>query len=161
MIRVLVVDGDKKNCAIFAEAELHLGYELSVRHTLSDCLEAVRTNPPDIIFIDSDLSDGNSIGHLDKLQRCPSVPTIIVMATRGTPEDAERAIRNGAWDYIQKPAGLRETTSRLSRAIQYRGELKNRNKKMRSSVMALSATVRRCAPRWISSSRLRNPTSTF
>lgn len=129
MIRMLVVDCEKQNCAIFAEAALHLGYELSVRHTLSDCLEAVRTNPPDIIFIASDLSDGNSIGDLDKLHRCPSAPTIIVMATRGTPEDAERAIRNGAWDYIQKPAGLRETTSRLSRAIQYRGELKNRNKK--------------------------------
>lgn len=128
MIRILVVDGEMPSCAMFTEAAVRLGCELSFRHTLSDCLEAMKKNSPDIIFIDSNLSDGNSISVLDKLQRSSSVPTIIVMTTRGDPENAERAIRNGAWDYIQKPATLNETVSRLSRAIQYRGQVANRNK---------------------------------
>ncbi|MBP1747620.1 MAG: Two-component, sigma54 specific, transcriptional regulator, Fis family [Deltaproteobacteria bacterium] len=129
MIRVLVVDGEMANCARFAEAALRLGYELTSRHSLHDCLEAIASNSPDIIFIDSDLPDGDPIGDLDRIQRCSSSPTVIVMTARGTPEDAERAIRNGAWDYIQKPAALKEAISRLSRAIQYRGEFKNGNRK--------------------------------
>ncbi len=129
MIKVLVVDKEGSNCRIFAEAATRLGNELSFRHSLNDCLESLKTDPPDVIFIDSDLPDGNPIGDLDKLQRCPSVPTIIVMTARGTPENAESAIRNGAWDYIQKPEGVKEAISRLSRAVQYRREFRNGNRK--------------------------------
>lgn len=145
MIKVLVVDGELSSCAMFAEAALRLGHELSLRHTLSDCLEVIRTNPPDLIFIESDLSDGNSIDDLDKLQACPSAPTITVMTRHGTPENAERAIRNGAWDYIQKPAGLRETVSRLSRVIQYRAELHNatrKNEVKRNGIVGNSPAMR-------------------
>jgi len=129
MIRVLVVDGEMSSCTMFAEVAERLGHELSFGHTLWDCIEAIRTNPPDIIFINSDLSDGSPLDDLDTLHRCSSAPTIIVMTKHGTAENAEKAIRNGAWDYIEKPAGLRETASRLSRAIQYRGELQNASRK--------------------------------
>lgn len=128
-MRVLVVDGENPSRAMFTEAAIRLECELLFRHTLGGCLESMKTKPSDIVFIESHLSDGDAIPDLDKLQRSPSMPTIIVMTANGSPENAERAIRNGAWDYIQKPATLNEAVARLSRAIQYRGQVTNRNRK--------------------------------
>jgi two-component system, NtrC family, response regulator len=129
MLRILIIDGELPRCTLFSQAAVRLGCELSFRHTLSDCLEAVNNNAPDIVFIDAILPDGNSIDSLDQLQRSPSLPTVIVMTARGNPESAEKAIRNGAWDYITKPGSLKETVSCLSRAIQYRSQVVHRNGK--------------------------------
>jgi two-component system, NtrC family, response regulator len=125
MIRVLIVEEDDSNCSLFAEAGLHLGYSMSFGHTLHECLEKIRSASPDIIFIDAHLPDGDAIDILDILHGSLSSPTVIVMTSHGTPESAERAIRNGAWDYIKKPASLKEMTSRLSRAAVYRKERQN------------------------------------
>ncbi len=148
MLKILVIDGEFPSCTLFTQAAVRLGCELSFLHTLSDCLEAVGNNHnsgPDIIFIDSVLPDGNSIDCLDQLQGSASQPTVIVMTTCGDPESAERAIRKGAWDYINKPAGLKETVSRLSRAIQYRGQVTHRsgnNEIKRNGIVGNSPAMR-------------------
>ncbi len=40
----------------------------------------------------------------------------------GDPEGAETAIKNGAWDYIQKPVTTAEMSRKLNRAMSYRSE---------------------------------------
>ncbi len=122
MIRVLVIDGERETCEMLAGCALSLGYDVSTGQTLSECLEKVISNPPDVIFIDGQLPDGSPLEALDVIHAAPSSPTVIIMAAGGTPESAEKAIRNGAWDYIPKPASMKEMTARLSRVAQYRRE---------------------------------------
>ncbi len=125
MIQVLIVDGERSSCAMLAESALRLGHEVSVGHTFSECLEKLKSSPPDVVFIDAELPDGNALDALNRVHEAPSSPTVVVMTTHGTPESAERAIRNGAWDYIPKPVSMKEMTLRLSRAVQYRREHHN------------------------------------
>jgi len=123
MIRVLIIDGESPTREVLAGCALGLGYDVSTGQTLSECLEKVASNPPDVVFIDAQLPDGSPLDILDTIHAVPSSPTVIVMTTNGSPENAERAIRSGAWDYIRKPASMKEMTARLTRVVQYRREL--------------------------------------
>ena len=46
----------------------------------------------------------------------------------GDPDGAELAIRNGAWDYIEKPSSVQNMLLPLVRALQYRDEKRARNR---------------------------------
>ncbi len=122
MIRVLIIDGEGPASEMLAGCALHLGYDVSTGHTISECLKKVASNPPDVIFIDAELPDGSPLDILDEIHAAPSSPTVIILADSGTAESAERAIRNGAWDYTRKPASVKEMTACLTRVAQYRRE---------------------------------------
>jgi two-component system NtrC family response regulator len=49
-----------------------------------------------------------------------------MITASGDQNGAELAIRNGAWDYIQKPASVHDMTLPIIRAIQYREERKGK-----------------------------------
>ncbi|MEN6615606.1 MAG: sigma-54 dependent transcriptional regulator [Syntrophorhabdus sp.] len=145
MIRVLFVDEDNSSRALLAEAALQTGHTMVFGNTLQDCLDKVKVNSPDIIFINAHLPDGQAVDILDMLHRAPSSPTVVVMAKRGNPEDAEQAIRNGAWDYIKKPASAKEMAARLSRAAIYREERQNNKRNVeikRNGIVGNSPAMR-------------------
>ncbi len=145
MIRILIVDGERSSCAMLAESAIRLGYDVSTRHTLSEGLEKIQSDPPDVVFIDAHQSDGSALDNLDVIHSAPSSPTVVIMTTCGTPECAERAIRSGAWDYIPKPLSIKEMTARVSRAVQYRSERQNNRRKMeikRNGIVGNSPAMR-------------------
>ena len=47
---------------------------------------------------------------------------MIIITGRGDPDGAELAIKNGAWDYIQKSSSTKEMLLPFVRALQYREE---------------------------------------
>jgi DNA-binding NtrC family response regulator len=102
MIRVLIIDGEGPASEMLAGCALHLGYDVSTGHTISECLKKVASNPPDVIFIDADCpTEARSISWMRSMpprhrRRSSS------WLTAEQRESAERAIRNGAWDYTRK-----------------------------------------------------------
>jgi two-component system NtrC family response regulator len=145
MIRVLVIDGEKPTCDMLAGCALRLGYDVSTGQTLSECIEKVAANPPDVVFLDSELPDGSPMEILDEIHAAPSSPTVIIMAAGGSPESAERAIRSGAWDYIRKPSSMKEMTACLSRVAQYRREHRDGDRTAeikRNGIVGNSPTMR-------------------
>ncbi len=145
MIRVLIIDGDRPTCEVLAGCALRLGYDVSMGCTLTECIEKAASNPPDVVLIDAQLPDGSPLDILAAIHALPSSPTTIIMATGGSPESAERAIRNGAWDYIRKPASMKEMTACLTRVAQYRREHRCNDRTAeikRNGIVGNSATMR-------------------
>lgn len=122
MARVLIVDDDEAICKVLSDMIAGLGHEVSVGHTLRECLEELEIRPPDVVFLDVRLPDGNSLEVLPKIREAVSSPTIIVMTAYGDSKGAEIAIRHEVWDYIPKPSSVRELTLPLLRALQHREE---------------------------------------
>ena len=54
-----------------------------------------------------------------------SAPEIIVITGLGDPDEAECAIRTGAWDYLEKPASFEAIKLPILRALEYRTERRN------------------------------------
>jgi len=76
----------------------------------------------DVVFLDVRLPDGNGLDVLPEIRRSLSSPEVIIMTGLGDPDGAELAIKNGAWDYIEKPASIDKMRLPLIRALEFRNE---------------------------------------
>jgi two-component system NtrC family response regulator len=109
-----------------------MGHEPASAATLKDGVEKAAVEDWDVVFLDIRMPDGNGLEALPKLRELPSRPEVIIITGSGDPDGAELAIKNGAWDYIEKSSSIREISLPFVRALEYRAE-----KKMRKPVAAL------------------------
>jgi two-component system NtrC family response regulator len=124
MASVLIIDDDPVVCDILLNIINDMGHSVTCSHTLSGGLHEVATGKHDLILLDVGLPDGNGLDAIALIQETEPAPQIIIITASGDKNGAELAIRNGAWDYIQKPASVHDMTLPIIRAIQYREERK-------------------------------------
>lgn len=122
MAKVLIIDDDEMFGEMLAEMVKTLGYESQVALTLREGLRAARTGEFDVVFLDVRLPDGSGLELVPQFRETPSSPEVIIITGAGDPDGAELAILNGAWDYIEKQASLKQMYLPLVRALQYRRE---------------------------------------
>jgi two-component system NtrC family response regulator len=68
------------------------------------------------------MPDGSGLDILPAIRGTPSSPEVIIITGFADPDGAELAVKNGAWDYIEKPSSVQEIVLPLVRALQYREE---------------------------------------
>jgi len=122
MAKVLIIDDDKLICDWIANVVTELGHSSFYAHTLKEGLRKAQTEPFDIVFIDVRLPDGSGLDIIPKIKATPFFPEIIVITGLGDPDEAELAIKSGAWDYIEKPASIKAIKLPVIHALEYRAE---------------------------------------
>ena len=120
MAKVLIIDDDVNLCKVLSKEINFLGYESVTSNTLKDGYELAVTDKFDVVFLDVRLPDGNGIDIIHGIRRLEEAPEVIIITGTGDADGAEMAIKNGAWDYIQKPSSLKQMTLPLIRALEYR-----------------------------------------
>jgi two-component system, NtrC family, response regulator len=120
MARVLIIDDDRIICALLSEVISNLGHEVECGFSVQEGLEKVIKQPYDVVFLDVNLPDGNGLNLLPDIKNIPSPPEVIIMTGFGDSPGAKLAIKNGAWDYLQKPISPENITLMLKRVFQYR-----------------------------------------
>lgn len=126
MANVLIVDDDTTMCDMLSNMVRRMGHEAGCTHTLRDGLREVFARPLDVVFLDIRMPDGSGLDVLPRIREVASPPEVIIMTGFGDPDGAELAIKNGAWDYIEKPSSIKEMTLPFLRALQYREEKRSR-----------------------------------
>lgn len=122
MANVLVIDDDthiREVCKLVIEG---MGHDVAACPTLTKGLEALDRDVFDVVYLDVDLPDGNGLLSIPKITERDKAPEVIIFTGASYPNGAELAIKNGAWDYIEKPATAESMTLPLIRALQYRKE---------------------------------------
>ncbi len=119
MASVLIIDDDQVVCDILFDIINDMGHSVTCSHTLSGGLREAETGKHDLILLDVRLPDGNGLDAIALVQKAEPKPQIIIMTAAGDKNGAELAIRNGAWDYIQKPASIHDMMLPIIRALQY------------------------------------------
>jgi two-component system KDP operon response regulator KdpE len=118
--RILVVD-DEKRMIGFIRMNLELeGFTVFEAHDGLEALKAVRTQLPDLILLDVMMPELDGYETLRMLREFSSVP-VIMLTAKGEEDDKVRGLELGADDYITKPFGARELSSRI-RAVLRRTE---------------------------------------
>jgi two-component system NtrC family response regulator len=120
MAKVLVIDDDDMICKLLCTMAERLGHETAYALTCRQGLAEALSGSFDIVFLDVRLPDGNGLDLLPKIREMESGPEVIIISGAGDPDGAELAIRNGAWDYIQKPASRDAMRLPLLRALVFR-----------------------------------------
>lgn len=122
MARVLVIDDDEIVSEMLSDMVSNWGHDPVIAFNLEDGLSKAQTDSFDVVFLDIRLPDGSGLDALPKIREVPSSPEIIIITGFGDADGAELAIKNGAWDYIEKSSSIKEMELPFVRAIQYRQE---------------------------------------
>jgi two-component system NtrC family response regulator len=122
MAHVLIIDDDEMMCDMLSTMVSHMGHEVTCANTLQDGLQESSSRDFDVVFLDVQMPDGSGLDVLPRIRETPSSPEVIIITGFGDPDGAELAIKNGAWDYIEKPSSIKTMTLPLVRALQYREE---------------------------------------
>jgi len=122
MARILIIDDDRFVCKTLVDLISGRGHETDSVSSLKEGLARVLEIPCDLVFLDVNLPDGNGIEAIPRIRQAPSHPEVIIITGESTPNNAELAIRNEAWDYVQKPLSQQAVLLPLTRALQYRNE---------------------------------------
>jgi len=146
MANILIIDDDQLIRDTLCNAVTRMGHRSSIAPTLQEGLETARSQPYDVVFLDVKMPDGNGLDILQDIRETRSVPEVIILTGYGDPDGAELAIKNGAWDYIEKPCSMQAMTLVLSRALQYREEKgKGRTVNLiREGIVGTSQTLNAC-----------------
>jgi two-component system, NtrC family, response regulator len=124
MANVLIIDDDEMICEMLGLMVEDLGHSFSYERTLHDGFERASQEEFDVIFLDIRMPDGNGLDLLPQIHELPMQPEVIIITGLGDPDGAEVAIKNGAWDYIEKSSSIKEMALPFTRALQYREEKK-------------------------------------
>ncbi len=128
MAKVLIIDDDRTTCTMLSNLVNQMGHEAVCEYTLHAGLNEARAHLYNIVFLDVQMPDGSGLDILPKIRDTPSSPEVIIMTGFGSVDGAEIAIKNGAWDYIQKTDSPRKIILSLQRVIQYRQEMQKAKK---------------------------------
>ncbi len=124
-LTLLIVDGEKS-----ALNALRFGLSDDFQQVLTaasrtEALQLLQQNSPDLLVTELKLKDGSGLQILEYIQKHhPHIP-VIILTNDGTVDTAVKAIRGGAYDYLQRPfkmADLRRLINRATETIRLRRE---------------------------------------
>ncbi len=119
--RILVVD-DEPRMIGFIRMNLELeGYHVLEAHNGLEALEVIRTQLPDLVLLDVMMPELDGFETLRMLREFSSTP-VIMLTAKGEEDDKVYGLELGADDYVTKPFGSRELSSRV-RAVMRRAEM--------------------------------------
>lgn len=119
MPTVLIIDDCNNMCLMLSTLVERMGHTVSYVKSMRDGFDKVRKEPFDVVLLDINLPDGNGLDAIPIIRENPHPPEIIIMTGHATVESAELAIKNGVWDFIQKPLTASRIKLILQRVFQY------------------------------------------
>jgi DNA-binding NtrC family response regulator len=119
---ILVIHNDRQRCQMILDAVSHLGHAPSCAHSLSEGLRKITSGAFALVFLEARLPDGSGVEGITKIKVNELSPEIVITTTQGSPDEAEQAIANGAWDYIAAPISPELIQLHIDQILDYRTE---------------------------------------
>ena len=110
---LLIVDDDNPFRERLARAMEKKGFKVSQAEGVKKGIDAVKTNRPAFAVVDLRLGDGNGLEVVKEIQNSNSESRIIMLTGYGNIPTAVAAIKEGAIDYLAKPADAEDVEKAL------------------------------------------------
>ncbi|WP_208349192.1 sigma-54-dependent transcriptional regulator [Pseudaestuariivita rosea] len=149
MSHILITDDERDIRELIGDILKDEGYEVRLAANSEECIQSVTEARPALMILDIWLKDSNmdGIDILKKVKRdMPEVPVVIISG-HGNIEIAVAAIKQGAYDFIEKPFNIDQLTVVISRAMET-SRLRRENSELRrkdvstSEMIGVSATFK-------------------
>ncbi|MFN2343491.1 MAG: sigma-54-dependent transcriptional regulator [Desulfonatronovibrio sp.] len=122
MTNILIIDDDELFTLGLSDALAVKGSRIFSATTLSQGLRIAQNRDMDVVFLDLQFPEGSGMDILPHLKALPNSPEIIVITGSLDEENAEKAIHEGAWDFIKKTSSHLEMKHACQRALEYRSK---------------------------------------
>jgi len=119
--KVLIIDDEKDICFLISEILQDEKFVTESAFNSSEAIKKLETFRPDLIILDVWLGPNSELDGIELLKKImtinPLIP-VIVITGHGTVDIAVNAIRNGAYDFIEKPFNSEKIVILSKRAIE-------------------------------------------
>jgi len=119
-IRLLILDDE----ALFLETLERIfrreGFEVTTTTTGSVAIRHIERHPVDVVLADIVMPGMDGLTFLAHVRGKPDPPEVVMLTAHATIETAVRAMKEGAYDYLQKPAAVDEIEKVVRKAFEHR-----------------------------------------
>jgi two-component system, NtrC family, response regulator AtoC len=119
-LHFLIVDDEQSIRRLCMTVGQGLGFSCAEAEAAETALELIETNPPDIVVTDLKLPSLSGAELLRKIKEQLPRAEVAIMTGHGSIESAVEAMRQGAYDYIEKPfrvERLRQLLQRMAEKV--------------------------------------------
>jgi len=124
---VLIVDDQEWSTRSLESVLAPNGYAVMRAYTASKGIERALAQPPDLLFVSTNLPNGDSVSICRTLRRTAnfgaSVPILVTSPERPTREQRLAALEAGAWEFISYPIDAQELLLRLGAYVRAKFEV--------------------------------------
>ena len=142
MSDILIVDDERDIRELISDILKDEGFSTRLAANSEDCMAEINAAPPALMILDIWLKDSRMDG-IDILKTVkrdnPDVP-IIIISGHGNIEIAVAAIKQGAYDFIEKPFNIDQLTVVISRAMET-SRLRRENASLRRRDVSVSDMI--------------------
>ena len=102
-LKALIIDDEADICYLLSRLLKHKNLETAFVNSLSDADKALKSERPEIIFLDNHLPDGLGINYIPYIKKNYPDSKIIMITAHDSGDDRDKALKNGADFFIGKP----------------------------------------------------------
>jgi CheY-like chemotaxis protein len=134
-IRVLMVDDEARFRETTSKLLKKKGFEVTMAQSGEEALDIVRKHPQDVVILD--IKMGGMDGHqaLLKIKDIDSEIRVIMLTGHGSADSAEKALKDKAFDYLNKPCDIDILSLKIREAYAERYHLDKKKEKKAYDVM--------------------------
>jgi len=128
--KILIIDDERSICEVLAASLRDEGFKVELANTGRQGLEKIRDFAPEIVLQDIWMpGDMDGLQVLEEVKKGGGYPDchFIVMSGHGTIETAVRAVKNGAWDFVEKPLSMDKITILIANILNFKREQSEKN----------------------------------
>lgn len=122
-VKILVIDDEKPICEALSGALSDDGYQVATANDGESGLQMIRDFQPEIVLLDIWMP-----GKMDGLEVLGAAKSrftdiqFIIMSGHGTIETAVKAVKNGAWDFVEKPLSMDKISILIQNIFSFKKE---------------------------------------
>lgn len=131
--KLLIVDDDFAIRSFLDEALKDAGYTVNIAGDGKAALKHLNDNNVDLIITDLKMPEVDGLELLLKVKEDHPGTGLLLMSAYGTVEDAVKAMKDGAFDFVTKPFSITEIETRVKRYFEF-DDLRTENFELKKKV---------------------------
>ena len=117
-VAVLVVDDEEPFRTVICDELQDIGFDVAAVASGGEAKEYIIANAYDVVLLDLKLGDIDGIEVLKIIKELTPTTEVIMLTAYGTIDNAVKAIKLGAYDYLTKPCSLEELEVVIQKAYE-------------------------------------------
>lgn len=119
-MKILVIDDEKNICLTLQGILEDEHYQVACAVSAKEGVRSFDDFEPDVLLLDVKLQDANGIDILEGVMKSDHQIPVIMISGNSSISDAVKAIKLGAFDFLEKPLSLPKVKIAVKKAIEFR-----------------------------------------
>jgi DNA-binding NtrC family response regulator len=134
-VKILIVDDEKDFVEMFSLRLTRQGEKVSVAYSGQEALDLLEKTKIDVVILDIRMPGMDGIETLKKIKSSYPLVEVIMLTGHGSTETAVEGMKEGAFDYLMKPADFEDISEKVANAWKRKDEQEERIRKAEARLL--------------------------